>query len=330
VPPQPVGPLATAPDDLDYRHEGSRVHVAAHQRGADATAVGRLIMYVPSFAASLAVVATLCVGIFGTTLGWLIVAAWLASGALVFHRPTELFFARRFLKLRAPLPEEQARLEPVWREVTARAGIEAHTYELMVEASDDLNAVAAAGHVVGVTTYALNEIPSSNLAAVLAHELGHHTGGHSWAGLLGYWYSVPGRIAWSVASFLAIIAVYLASRISMAVATVLFLFLAVFALAYFLAWWPITLSLLVAPYFLAYTARKGELRADEQAVALGFAREMAEVLHHLQLQEEAARAHAAKTGEKLEEPGALGRLLSSHPGNQRRLRALEPYLQPGR
>lgn len=117
--------------------------MAAHQRGADATAIGQLAVQVPGFLVSLAVVASFAVGILGTAMGWLVILAWLASGALVFHRPTELAFARHVMKLRAPLAEERARLEPVWREVTARAGIEAHTYELMVENSTDLNAVAA-------------------------------------------------------------------------------------------------------------------------------------------------------------------------------------------
>ncbi|MEV6736143.1 M48 family metalloprotease [Streptomyces sp. NPDC051104] len=317
--------MVNASDDLDYRHRGSRVHVAAHQRGADATAVGRLIMYVPSCLASCAVVGTIAVSVLGT-LGWLVLAVWLASGALVFHRPTELFFARRVLKLRPPEPQERARLEPVWREVTARAGIEAHTYELMVETSDELNATAVAGHVVGVTTYALNEIPSSHLAAVLAHELGHHTGGHSWAGLLGYWYSLPGRIAWQVAAVLGFVAVYVASRISTAVAVVLGLVLAILVIIVSFAYWPITLSLIVAPYFLAYTNRKGELRADEHAVALGLADGMVAVLQHRRAQEKAARARATEAGERPEEPGSLARLLSTHPGTDRRLRALEPYV----
>ncbi|MFE9095967.1 M48 family metalloprotease [Streptomyces sp. NPDC007264] len=189
-----------APDDLDYRHRGSRVHVAEHQRGADATAIGRLAVQVPGFLVSLALVSSIALGMFDDLVGTVVLLAWLASGLLVFHRPAELAFARFVLKLRLPTPEERARLEPVWHEVTARAGIEPHTYELMVENSDELNAVAVAGHVVGVTTYSLDRIPSSNLAAVLAHELGPHTGGHAWAGLLGHWYSLPGRAAWATSS----------------------------------------------------------------------------------------------------------------------------------
>ncbi|MCX5092187.1 M48 family metalloprotease [Streptomyces sp. NBC_00365] len=329
-PTPPAPPEATAPDDLDYRHAGSRVHVAAHQRGADATAIGQLAVQVPGFLVSLAVVASFALGILGTAMGWLVILAWLASGALVFHRPTELAFARHVMKLRVPLAEERARLEPIWREVTARAGIEAHSYELMVENSTDLNAVAAAGHVVGVTTYALNDIPSSNLAAVLAHELGHHTGGHAWTGLLGYWYSLPGRIAWAFMRGIARIAIRVASVFSLAATGMVYLFIGVFVIGGFVAAWYITVPLVIAPYLLAYVGRQGELRADRQAADLGFAPQLAQVLYHFQAQEDAVKAQAAAQGRKLKEPGGLARLLTTHPDNYTRLQALEPYLQLSR
>ncbi|MGI5402273.1 M48 family metalloprotease [Streptomyces sp. CA-135486] len=323
-------PQQPAADDLDYRHRGSRVHVAAHQRGADATAIGRLAIHVPGFLVSLAVVAAIAQGLFGTVGGWLVVLAWLASGALVFHRPTELAYARSVLKLRPPLAQERARLEPVWREVTARAGVERDTYELMVENSTELNAMAAAGHVVGVTTYSLNRLSSSNLAAVLAHELGHHTGGHAWAGLLGYWYSLPGRMAWSLARGFARIALFIARRLSLVAYGFLILFFGMFVIAGLLGAWYITIPLVIAPYLLAYVGRQAELRADQQAAALGFAPEVAQVLHRLQAEEDADKVRAAGAGQKLNEPGTLARLLDTHPDHATRLRALARYHQPGR
>ncbi|MGW3149317.1 MULTISPECIES: M48 family metalloprotease [Streptomyces] len=322
-------PQAAAPDDLDYRHLGSRVHVAAHQRGADATAVGRLVVHLPGALVSGVVVAAIGTAFGGTVGGWLAVLVWLASGGLVFHRPAELLFARKVLKLRVPTALELSRLEPVWHEVTARAGIEAHTYELMVESSDELNASAVAGHVVSVTTYALNEIPSSNLAAVLAHELGHHTGGHSWAGLLGYWYSLPGRIAWAVTKFLASVTVMVASRFSVVATGFLVLFMGMFFVFAVIGAWFVTIPLVLAPYLLAFAGRQGELRADQQAAALGFAPQMTEVLHRLEAEEQAEVARAAAAGQRLERPGPLARLLSTHPDNATRLARLEPYLRTG-
>ncbi|GAA0918166.1 M48 family metalloprotease [Streptomyces thermoalcalitolerans] len=334
APPKPPAPgtpplPAIAPDDLDYRHLGSRINVAAHQRGADATAVGQLMVHLPGALVSAVLVFAVGLAMGGTAVAWLVLLAWLAAGGLVFHRPTELLFARRVLGLRPPTPEEWARLAPVWREVTARAGIEAHTYELLVENSEELNAVAAAGHVVGVTTYTLREIPSSNLAAVLAHELGHHIGGHAWAGLLGHWYALPGRIAWWVTKFLAGVLVLVASRISVMVTGVLVLFMGMVAVAALVSAWFVTIPLLLAPYLLAFAGRKGELRADQQAAELGFAPKMVEVLHFLQAQQEAERARAAAAGKRLKKPGALARLLSTHPEPHDRIRALEPYLRVG-
>ncbi|MET7451109.1 M48 family metalloprotease [Streptomyces sp. NPDC005574] len=301
--------------------------MAEHQRGADATAVGRLAVQLPGALVSLALVSSLAVGLLGSVVGTFVIVAWVASGLLVFHRPTELAFARHVLKLRQPAPDERARLEPVWHEVTARAGIEPGSYELMVESSEELNASAVAGHVVSVTTYALNRIPSSNLAAVLAHELGHHTGGHAWAGLLGYWYSLPGRIAWAATRGLARFAIAVARVFSMAATGFLILFMGMMVMAAFFAAWYITLPLVAAPYLLAYAGRRGELRADRQAAELGFARQLAEVLYHFEAEETAAKAALVAQGQKLSRPGTLARLLSTHPDNQTRMTELEPYLR---
>ncbi|MGW6056528.1 M48 family metalloprotease [Streptomyces sp. NPDC055189] len=332
LPPEPRPSAARPPephraaDDLDYRHQGARLHVAAHQRGADATAVGSLLAQVPGFLVSSFVVSGLSVGLLGA-LGWLVVLAWLASGALVFHRPTELAFARHALGLRQPLAEERTRLEPVWQEVTARAGIEPQSYELMVESSGELNALAAAGHVVSVTTYSLNQLPSSRLAAVLAHELGHHTGGHAWAGLLGQWYSMPGRVVWAVARRIARITFFVARRISPVATGLVFLVLGGFLLSVAATLWFILVPLIVTPYLLAHFGRRGELRADQQAAALGFAPMLADILRQTQLQEDTDRARAVAAGYGFKQPGRTARLLSSHPETHTRLLALEPYLR---
>ncbi|MFF4735893.1 M48 family metalloprotease [Streptomyces sp. NPDC001262] len=57
----------------------------------------------------------------------------------------------------------------------------------------ELNATAAAGHIVAVTRPATDRSPNSQLAAILAHELGHHVGGHPWAAMLADWYALPAR-----------------------------------------------------------------------------------------------------------------------------------------
>ncbi|MEU6049815.1 M48 family metalloprotease [Streptomyces xanthochromogenes] len=250
---------------------------------------------------------------------WIPTLLWVASGALVFHRPTEDRFARHVLKLQRPMPQEAAMLEPVWREVTSRAGVDGQRYELWIDNSQDLNAYAAAGHIVGVTRFALERLPSAQLAAVLAHELGHHTGGHAWSSLLGHWYSLPGRIAWQVSRAIVVFVVSVAGAVSSGAAGVLVVVIGAAASAVTIVLYGLPLVLLVIPYLMAAVERRGELRADEHAAALGFGPMLAEVLTTMHAMEPAAGQTPAR-------PSAPARLLSSHPDYPTRLRRLRPYL----
>src|SRR5690606_36051606 len=85
-------------------------------------------------------------------------------------------------------------------QVCAQAGVRGDRYVLRVQRSNALNATAGAGHLVGVTVTALN-LPPRYLEAVLAHELGHHLGGHAAIGLLHSWYSFPLRTVVRVATW---------------------------------------------------------------------------------------------------------------------------------
>ncbi|MEU7055136.1 M48 family metalloprotease [Streptomyces sp. NPDC046197] len=338
TPPTPAAPptppaASPSPDDPAHPHHIStghrRVHISRDQRRTDVTAVGNLLLYLPNFLCSLFVVGLISAFFGGFAV--VVVLVWLASGALVFHRPTESALARHLLHLRYPTPQERAKLEPVWREVTARAGIEGRNYELWVEDSDGLNAVAAAGHIVGVTRFAMNELPNGELAAVMAHELGHHVGGHAWSSLLGYWYALPGRLAWRFLKAFSGI-VFKVSRAfgCVGVAAVVMVIGAV-AVATVSTLYGLPLLVLAVPYALAAVGRRAELRADEHAAALGFAPMLASVLHklHQQEQQEEAELTARNGGVPVEE-SALSRLLSSHPDHHTRLHHLQPYLQPQR
>jgi Zn-dependent protease with chaperone function len=332
---QPQSPQPQqSPDDLDYQNApGNRVHYKAHQRGADATAMGQLALYIPGFAMSLVVVLMVSAIVNALTglPGWLLTLAWIASGALVFHRPTEDYFARYLLKLQRPMPKESARLEPVWREVTARAGVEGRRYDLWIENSQELNAYAAAGHIVGVTRFALERLPSAQLAAVLAHELGHHTGGHAWSSLLGYWYSLPGRIAWRVIRTTVVFTVTVASYVSCLATLVLIVVIGALTIATITVLYGLPLVLLAIPYLMAAVGRRAELRADEHAAVLGFAPMLTEVLTTMHTMELQARHQvAAAAGKPLAEPGALAKLLSTHPDFPTRLERLRPYLRTQR
>ncbi|MET9180886.1 M48 family metalloprotease [Kitasatospora aureofaciens] len=320
APPQP--PVLDRTVDIDP-HTG-RIHLAARQRGADATAIGQLVFQLPHFLCSLLVIGIISMFL-AAPFDYLLIGAWIASGALVFHRPTEKLLARYLFRMRPALHSELTRLEPIWHQVTAKAGVSPETYDLWIEDHKAVNATAAAGHIVGVTRYALETLPDAQLAAVLAHELGHHRGGHAWATLLGYWYSMPARIAWAAFRIAAVIAFQIASVFSLLGALVVGLVSVVVVVAVALSFPPLLL-VLVTPYLLAAVGRRSELRADIQAAELGFADAMIEVFHGFLRDEEQALAIAAReNGGRAVRPGLGQRLLSSHPDTHTRIRRLEDW-----
>ncbi|MFF3676876.1 M48 family metalloprotease [Streptomyces sp. NPDC002120] len=304
-------------DDLVYRHApGTRVTYRARQRAVDLTAWLRLALHLPGFLLSLALVAgtAFLLEAWAGMPAWVPVALWVGSGALLFHPPTEERIARYLLRLHRPLPHEVAVLAPVWREVTARAGVDGGRYQLWIEDSDDLNALAAAGHIVGVTRHALERLPRSQLAAVLAHELGHHTGGHAWAGLLGHWYGLPARAAWRTLLRLRVRATRSLSPMAALVIVASAGYLTYRTLA---ATYGLPLLLVALPWLAAAVGRRAELRADAYAAGLGFAPMLAALLQQV-LAEEGSESPQA--------PGLLDRLLSSHPDHRTRLHHLQPHL----
>ncbi|WP_327695288.1 M48 family metalloprotease [Streptomyces sp. NBC_00459] len=325
-PTSPPAPADAATHPHHISTDRGRVHISAHQRRTDATAVGNLLLYLPNFLCSLLVVSMF--SLFFGDLAFLVIIAWILSGALVFHRPTESALARRLLHLRYPTPQERAKLEPVWREVTARAGVEGRNYELWVEDSDGLNAVAAAGHIVGVTRFAMNELPNGELAAVMAHELGHHVGGHAWSGLLGYWYAQPGRLAWRFLRAFSVFVFKVSRAFSCFGVGFVVLVLGGIAMATISTLYGLPLLILGVPYALAAVGRRAELRADEHAAALGFAPMLASVLDKLHQEEQRQTAAlAALNNGVAPQESPLSKLLSSHPDHHTRLHHLQPYLQ---
>ena len=72
-----------------------------------------------------------------------------------------------------------------------QAGHPAKRFVLAVTDSPELNAYACGGHVVAVSTGALELLPDDELHGVLAHELGHHLGLHTVALTITHWLSLP-------------------------------------------------------------------------------------------------------------------------------------------
>lgn len=318
----PPGPLL--PDEELSLRKG-RVHITARQRGADITALGSLALHLPHVLVSLTVVFATSY-VFETLGGppwWIPSGCWALSGALVFHRPCERLMARWLFGLRHPIPEEHRKLRSVWHEVTARAGVDGNAYQLWVEDGDGINAMAAAGHIVAVTSHSLRTLPSAQLAAVLAHELGHHTRGHAWASLLTFWYALPGRFAWRLLLRLA----SHVDRLSVGAAAVVIGVLGATVVALATATYGLVFLPLATPYLAAALSRRSELRADEHAAGLGFAQQLMAVLREEHEREQSERVAAAAVGVRLGKEGVISRLLDSHPDLTTRLHHLQSRLE---
>ncbi|MFD6434027.1 M48 family metalloprotease [Streptomyces venezuelae] len=319
---------SSSPETAAHVSPVGRIHIAARRRGADALAIGSLALHLPHAAASLFVVAVLAYALQSAT-GipvYATVAAWLLSGALVFHRPTEAFLAHHVFGHRPPSLVETGQLDPVWRDVTARFGADAATYQLWIAESEELNAEAAAGHIVTVTSAALR-LPPDQLAAVLAHELSHHVAGHSWSALLSSWYALPGRLLWRLLR--AIHRFTLPHRPTQAREAnrrlILLASLAALMLVYLFPW---LLLLALTPWLLAAVSRRAELSADRAAALRGFGPQLVAVLQRFITDEEASKPPdpVHRHGRLLPAPS----LLSAKPDHHTRLQRLQRQLQqPG-
>ena len=211
---------------------------------------------------------------------------------------------------RKPMPDESARLLPLWDRVLARVGKgKRRRYRLRVADDHRINAAAGGGSLVIVTTHALNELPDRQLEAVLAHEFGHHVGLHPIVLMAQQWLAWP--LDW-------------ASRLSVAVHKLL-------------AWltrWPMPLLLRVlvwtvvllirlallaldaivkiAALVLLFLGRHAEYHADAVATELGYGGELVEALSKME-------NHDAMDRSLEPVPVPVSPLWDTHPPTSKRL-----------
>lgn len=259
--------------------------------------------------------------------GWLgqwepaVMLAWLASGAAVFTRPGERLAVRVSMRLRRPGKRFADALAPAWSEALCRAGYQAGDVDLYVQTSPSVNAYAAGGRSVAVTTTALREFMARRLSqpqmtAVLVHELGHHDTGGTRFGLVAAWLAMP----WRVASRTVVSGCYrLAGRgqplglvgivaaVAVSVAVVQAVQQRQWAVAVVLT--VLAVCAVICPLADAAIARRSEYAADRFAAQRGVGADLAAALEVLESDERVSRSAAA-------------RLLGRHPSLERRLDAL--------
>jgi Zn-dependent protease with chaperone function len=207
------------------------------------------------------------------------VAVWVSTGPLLLTDPAARVMAWLY-RCRPPTQSEAEMLMPAWQQVAKAAEIDPSSYRLYVKSSDQLNAATGIGHLLVVTSEALTTLSPRQLAAVLAHELGHQLRGHAWATGLTTWYALPVQLlSRGVVRVLALTALRLdsgAAVAGMVVAAVAVVAVGVLVIGHLML--GLTVLLLIPLLANPSLRRWREFRADRVAWSLGFGDDLAQAL----------------------------------------------------
>ncbi len=202
---------------------------------------------------------------------------YLAAVVLLFLRPVQVFVLAPLLGARQPTAEQRSALAPAWRPVLQMNDLPARRYVLAVLPSHELNAFACGGHLVVVTSYAIEELPRDELSGVLAHELSHHLGLHTIALTVGQWLSIPVLLLARIGFFLQNVASAATTSYASHSSAITAVGRTVAALLTAVSW--VFLSGLLLSNMLAnVVGRNSEFQADHRAVGMGFGRPLATAL----------------------------------------------------
>jgi Zn-dependent protease with chaperone function len=205
-------------------------------------------------------------------------------GVVLFSRPVQRLVFARMLGARTPTSREILALQPAWEIVSQANHFSPDRFVLAIVNSDETNAFACGGHLLVVSSYAINNLSQDQLTGVLAHELSHHMGGHTVALTISQWMSLPiiglARLGISLRDFSNRITTrfterYVVARVFMHSLTALLT-----AISY----------LLLSGFNTAQAlnnriGRASEYRADARAAQMGFGNELLSALRNVNNQE---------------------------------------------
>jgi Zn-dependent protease with chaperone function len=246
---------------------------------------------------------------------WLVPVAWLALGLLLFVPRVQVVVLGRLLGTRPPEPEEVAVISPLWRDLAATANLPQYRYAIRVLDSDELNAFACGGHLLVVTSFAIDELTPRELSGVLAHELSHHLGLHTTALTLGHWLSLPVVLLARVGFYLQNVA-RAATDSYAAHSAALTAVGRVVALVLTAVSWVFLAALYASDALTNLVARNSEFEADRRAVRLGYGRPLADALRAV-----------VRLGGDLRPVGWRARIAATHPPARTRVARIEAMLR---
>jgi Zn-dependent protease with chaperone function len=246
---------------------------------------------------------------------WLFVGSLFSLFILLFSRPVQRFVLMRLLGARNPTSRERAILAESWQPIVQRNDLQRRQFVLAVVDTESLNAFACGGHLVVVSSQAIEQLDNKQLSGVLAHELSHHLGLHTVALTISQWMILPITVLSRVGMRLRAVAedatIAFAQRIPLLHA--LGLFVAAFL---HVASWLLMLNVSLATLLGNAASRATEFHADRRAAQLGFG-------NHLL----AAMRNWDASTPSTERGNVWQRIFESHPPMRLRINKLALYLR---
>jgi len=261
-------------------------------------------------------------GLWSTVSYWFFSGAALALGVLMFSRPVQRFVIMRLLGARLPDAHEAQRLSAAWTAVSRRAQRRPDSFVLAVIDDDSLNAFACGGHLVIVSSYAVDELDDDELRGVLAHELSHHLGLHTVALTVSQWMSLPIIALASLGTRIQYMAEAATTTFAERYPALRFVGRIVSATLHVVSWL-LSLNVSLASALGTTLGRASELHADRRAAELGFGHELLKALRRVDSAErERSRRRVTRQGRL-----AKRRRFASHPPAKLRINHLSTHLR---
>lgn len=246
---------------------------------------------------------------------WLFVCAFFSLFILLFSRPVQRFVLIRLIGAREPTRHESAVLQASWQPIVRRNELSERRFVLAVVETDALNAFACGGHLVVVSSTAIETLDQAQLSGVLAHELSHHLGLHTVALTVTQWMILPivvlSRVGMALRSIAEIATVTFVRRIPLLHA--LGLFVAAFL---HVASWLLMLNVSLATLLGNAVGRSSEYHADRRAAQLGFGNQLL-----------AALRNSLDSEGRVARRNVWDRVFASHPPMRLRINKLAAYLR---
>ena len=211
---------------------------------------------------------------------WWFAGGYVACAVLLFIRPVQAVVLTPLFGARRPTDGELERISPLWRDIAVANDLPPDRYILRVLPSDELNAFACGGHLVVVTTFAIEELPRRELAGVLAHELSHHLGLHTVALTIGHWLSLPVVLLARIGFWLQNVATAATNAFAAESSALTILGQLVAGLLNALSL-PFVAALYASAALANVVAHRSEFQADRRVVRMGYGRNLSQALRRV-------------------------------------------------